>query len=74
MWKTDVFNFYGSWTAIAKVLFITPSAVAQWPELIPEKYAYRLEKLTRGHLKVDPMLYLMAQYERKKKYHRNESC
>lgn len=68
MWKTEVFNYYGSWSAVARVLFITPAAVTQWPALIPEKHAYRLEKLTQGQLKVDPMLYIIAQYERKKKY------
>lgn len=50
MWKTDVLNFYGSWTAVAQALFITPAAVSQWPELIPERQAYRIEKLTGGQL------------------------
>lgn len=68
MWKTEVFNYYGSLSAVARALFIAPAAVSQWPELIPERQAYRIEKLTGGQLKVDPMLYLIAQYERKKKY------
>ncbi|WP_082783689.1 Cro/CI family transcriptional regulator [Snodgrassella sp. CFCC 13594] len=57
MRKSDVITYYGSGIAVARVLKISSSAVSQWALLIPEKQAYRLEKITQGQLKVDPSLY-----------------
>lgn len=59
MHKSDVISFYGSGVAVAKVLKISSSAVSQWSLLIPEKQAYRLEKITQGQLKVNPTLYMV---------------
>ena len=36
---------------------ISPAAVSQWGEIIPEKNAYRLQEFTNGKLKVDSSLY-----------------
>ena len=57
MLKSDVLQFFGSKTAPAQALGISPSAVTQWKEIVPEKQAYRIEKLSDGELKVNPALY-----------------
>lgn len=58
MRKTDVLSYYeGNGAAVARAIGYTRSAVQQWPEIIPEAAAYRLERATGGDLKVDPSLY-----------------
>jgi DNA-binding transcriptional regulator Cro len=58
MRKTDVLLYYqGNGAAVARAIGYTRSAVQQWPEIIPEAAAYRLERATGGDLKVDPSLY-----------------
>ncbi|MDO4641691.1 MAG: Cro/CI family transcriptional regulator [Neisseria sp.] len=57
MRKVDVLKYYGTRTAIAKALRISPSAITQWPDIIPEKQAYKLERITKGGLTVDINLY-----------------
>lgn len=49
--KTAVEHF-GNKTKIAQALGISPKsgAVTQWGEIVPEKQALRLEKLTGGEL------------------------
>lgn len=60
MWKSAVYRHYKSFKAIAEALGITKSAVSQWPDLIPEGMAYKLESLTHGKLKVRARLYRKA--------------
>lgn len=60
MWKSVVYRHYKSFKAIAEALGISKSAVSQWPELIPEGMAYKIESLTRGKLKVKRKLYQVA--------------
>ena len=57
MYKSDVIAFFKSKSALAKVLGITPGAISQWKEIIPEKQAYRLRDLTKGELKINRELY-----------------
>lgn len=57
MRKTDVKSHFGTWAAVARVIGITRSAVQQWPDVIPEAMAYRIERATDGILKVDPSVY-----------------
>jgi transcriptional repressor of cell division inhibition gene dicB len=58
MRKTDVMAYYdGNGAAVARAIGYTRSAVQQWPEIIPEAAAYRLQDATNGELKVDPTLY-----------------
>lgn len=57
MLKSDLKNYYGSFVKAARALGISPSAISQWGEVIPEKQAYRLENLTNGKLSVDLSLY-----------------
>ena len=51
MRKNDVINHFGSMTKAAEVLGLTKSAVSQWPDEIPQRRAYEIEKLTNGKLK-----------------------
>lgn len=61
MWKHAVLAFYGdNQSAVARALKITRASVNGWPELVPEASAYRLERITRGKLKVVPDLYDQA--------------
>jgi hypothetical protein len=58
MRKTDVLaHFHDNGAAVARAIGYTRSAVQQWPEIIPEAAAYRLERATNGKLKVDPSVY-----------------
>jgi transcriptional repressor of cell division inhibition gene dicB len=57
MLKKIVINYFKSPKKVADALMISPAAVSQWREIIPEKNAYRIQELTKGELKVDPKLY-----------------
>ncbi|QEY25813.1 Cro/CI family transcriptional regulator [Neisseria zalophi] len=57
MLTKDVIDFYGTKIAVARALGISPSAVTQWKEIVPEKQAYRIQGLTGGKLKINPQLY-----------------
>lgn len=52
-----VITHFGGTHKVAKVLGITGSAVSQWEEIIPERAALKLERITNGALKYDPTLY-----------------
>ena len=59
MRKSDVIaHFGGTQTKVAEALGITKSAVSQWPDVIPEGMAYKLQVITAGMLRVDPSLYV----------------
>jgi hypothetical protein len=55
--KSDVLIHYKTHRAVAEALGISRAAVTQWPDLIPEKQAYRLERISNGALRVDPRVY-----------------
>lgn len=50
-------HFDGNGAALARAIGITRSAVNQWPDIVPEAMAYRLQAATGGKLKVDPSVY-----------------
>jgi DNA-binding transcriptional regulator YdaS (Cro superfamily) len=50
--KTDVIKHFGSKSAVARALGITPQAVYDWPEKIPIGRAFQIQVLTNGKLKV----------------------
>lgn len=52
MKKQDVIEHFGSGQQVAKALKISGAAVSQWPEDVPEKQAYKIERITKGKLKV----------------------
>lgn len=53
MKKSDVINFFGSSSKLAKFLNIERTAVYQWGDTIPENRQYELEVKTNGELKSD---------------------
>ena len=57
MLKRDVKDHFGTYAAAADVLGITKSAISQWPETVPELWAYKIQAITRGRLKINPLTY-----------------
>jgi hypothetical protein len=55
--KQKAMDYYGSLTKLARAVDRTPSSVSEWPEIVPEGMAYKIQVLTRGRLKVDPEVY-----------------
>ncbi len=60
MRKSDAITHFGNQSKLASTLGIAPASVSQWGEIIPEKQALRLERITDGALKYDPNLYKKA--------------
>lgn len=58
MQKVKVVEYYGGISKAASALGVTHSAISQWGDVIPEKQAMRLERLTKGALRYEPGLYL----------------
>ncbi|HGV9229879.1 TPA: Cro/CI family transcriptional regulator [Providencia rettgeri] len=57
MYKTLVLTHFGGTVKTATALGISHSAVCQWLDVVPEKQALRIERLTSGKLKYEPALY-----------------
>ena len=57
MLKHTAMAHFGTQTAIALRLNINQAAVSQWGEVIPEKQAGRLERLTDGALNFEESHY-----------------
>lgn len=57
MYKEDVLNYHGTLVKLAEVLKISPSAISQWKEIIPERQAYRLQHISNNALIVNTELY-----------------
>lgn len=57
MYKAKAIKYFSKPKGLADALNITPGAVSQWPPIIPEKQALRLDRITDGELKYDPVLY-----------------
>lgn len=57
MYKKDVLNHYGTAVRLAKILKISPSAISQWRDIIPERQAYKIQRLSNNALVVNPLLY-----------------
>lgn len=57
MKKENVLNYFKKVSAIAKATGVTSSAVSQWGNVVPERIALLLDKVTNGALKYDPSLY-----------------
>lgn len=58
MKKSVALEHFGTKEAIAEALEISRQAVSQWPEVVPEGQAYKLQVITGGKLRVDPRCYL----------------
>lgn len=57
MLKSDVINHYKKRIKIAEALGISPGSISQWGDIIPEKQALKLDRLTQGKLKYDSSVY-----------------
>lgn len=53
MRRSDVIEHFGTMTAVAKALGIGKAFVSKWGEVVPQRYAYEIERLTKGKLKAD---------------------
>ena len=61
MRKKDVIKHFHTAVNVTKALGLHSSGtVSMWSEIIPEKQALRLERITDGVLKYDPALYREA--------------
>jgi hypothetical protein len=57
MRKEDIINHFGTLSKVARALDITQGAITQWHDIIPEKQAMRLERITHRALVYDEGLY-----------------
>lgn len=64
MKKSDVVKHFGSNRATAEALGVTKQAVNNWGAVVPEAVAYRVQAITEGALKVDPVVYLRLKRKR----------
>jgi DNA-binding transcriptional regulator YdaS (Cro superfamily) len=51
MLKADAIRHFGSATELARRLGIGKALVSKWDDEVPQRYAYEIERLTRGKLK-----------------------
>lgn len=58
MYKSEVVKHFGGISKTAVALNISHPAVCRWGEVIPEKQAFVIERITNGKLKYDASLYL----------------
>ncbi|MBA5203064.1 hypothetical protein H2Y57_05105 [Pectobacterium aroidearum] len=57
MYKADAIKYFGNLTKLAMAAGVKLPSASAWGEVIPERRAARLERLTNGALKYDPALY-----------------
>ena len=57
MLKETAIQHFGGAAALARAIGRTPSAVTEWPEIIPEGMAYKIQVVTGGLLQVDQSMY-----------------
>lgn len=57
MLKETAIKHFGSAAELGRAIGRTPSAVTEWPEIIPEGMAYKIQVITGGLLRVDPAMY-----------------
>ena len=57
MFKKDVVQYFGNQSRTAEALGITHQYVSLWPEIVPELWAWKIQGITDGKLKVDRSLY-----------------
>ncbi len=55
--KTALDHFGGSAAQVAKAIKRTTQAVNDWPDVVPEGMAYKLQVVTGGKIQVDAALY-----------------
>lgn len=60
MKKNTVIKYFKTGVNTAEFLNISKASVSGWGDVIPEKQALILDRLTNGKLKYDPALYSVA--------------
>jgi hypothetical protein len=60
MLKSDVVRIFGSISAIARAIDITPEAVVQWPDILPKRLQDRVIAAAVRENKLDDVLKLTA--------------
>lgn len=61
MLTKDAVTFFKGKSKVAAVLGISPAAVSQWGEHVPQLRQYQLQSLSGGILKVSPLTLGTAQ-------------
>ena len=61
MYKTEAVKHYGNQNKLAAALGVTDTAVSNWSAIIPEKQAFRLQRITNGVLAYDDAHYQTTQ-------------
>ena len=64
--KANAVDAIGSVKELAAMLHITVQAVYDWPDVIPEAMAARLDRITEGQLKYDHAFYMAYKNDKKK--------
>lgn len=57
MRKSEVIEHFGGVSKTASALGISHPAVCRWGDVIPEKQAFVIERITKGKLKYNASLY-----------------
>ena len=57
MYKNDLIKNFLSVKNVADALGLKGPAVSQWPEIVPELQALRIDWITNGAVKYDPVIY-----------------
>lgn len=65
MTKTEAIAYAETVRNLAAMLEITVQAVYDWPEIIPEQMAARLEKISKGAMVYDHVFYMNLKKEQK---------
>jgi len=53
MLKADAIRYYETATKLAETLGIGKALVSKWPDKVPPRYQYELERLTDGELEAE---------------------
>lgn len=55
--KDEAIRYYGSASALARAIGVTPAAIFHWGERVPPLRQIQLERLTCGRLAADPSVF-----------------
>ena len=57
MLKKDLMAYYGTQQKAADEIGCTRQYISLWPDVVPELWAWKIQGITNGKLKVDRSLY-----------------
>lgn len=64
MYKRCVIQYFDSAAAVARALGINRASISSWSDVIPEKRALQIERITSGALTYDSALYTKSPLSR----------